>query len=246
MLTKSIAISTLLHLIIGVFVVYSVETLSTSPQAKVMPITIVALASTPKTEPRPPKPVQKKEIQKKLLKPKPKVKKPKPKPVVKPVEKPIVKKIEESPKPVAKKIQSSTAVKAEPVVKPESEPVENASESIEPVVVEQTSEPEISSSERKNIKNDYLRSIYQSIATLKVYPRNARKLRQSGTVQVTFTVLADGTITNILLSDTSGFRILDNAAKQILETLAKVAAIPKELNEESMTIALPLEYKLEF
>ena len=223
MLKKSIAISTLLHVSVGAVVIYLMITTHTPPKPKVIPITIVALPSTPKTEPLPPKPVQKQQVQKETPKPIPQDTKPTSVPLPKPEVKQLPKSVEEKP-----------VEKPKELVKP-----------VEPTVKAQKSEPKISSTESKNIKNKYLGTIYQSIDRLKIYPKNAKRLGQSGTVKVTFTVLADGTITDILISGACGFGILDDAAKKILITLAKAAPIPKELNEQSITITVPIVYTIE-
>ncbi len=225
MLKKSIALSTALHVSIGAVVVYFMMTTHTPPKPKVIPITIVALPSTPKTEPTPvkPQPVQK---------PQP------PKEIVKPLPKPTVQEIK--PTPVALLKPAPKPAEEKPVEKPK--PISKA---VEPALKAPKSEPKITSVDTKSIKSKYLGALYQSIDKLKVYPKNAKRLGQSGTAKVTFTVLADGTITNISLSDSSGFTMLDDAAKKILITLAKAAPIPKELKEESMTITVPVVYVVE-
>jgi protein TonB len=222
MLKKSIALSTALHVSIGAVVVYFMITTHTPPKPKVIPITIVALPSTPKTEPTPPKPqpVQKPQ-------PKQETQKPLPKPIIQEVKPtPIA-----LPKPVSKPVEEKPVEKPKEIVK-----------AVEPVAKAPKSEPKVVGVDTKNIKSRYLGTIYQSIDKLKVYPKNAKRLGQSGTAKVTFTVLADGTITNISLSDSSGFGLVDDAAKKILITLAKAAPIPKELKEESMTITVPVVY----
>jgi len=220
MLKKSIALSTALHVSIGAVVVYFMFMTHTPPKPKVIPITIVALPSTQKTEPTPPEPVQKQE-------PKQETQKPLPKPIIQEIKPtPIA-----LPKPVSKPVEEKPVEKPKEIVK-----------AVEPALKAPKSEPKVIGVDTKSIKSKYLGALYQSIDKLKVYPKNAKRLGQSGTAKVTFTVLADGTITNISLSDSSGFGLLDDAAKKILLTLAKAAPIPKELKEESMTITVPVVY----
>ncbi len=221
MLKKSIAISTALHVTIGAVVVYLLVQTHTPVKPKVIPITIVALPSTPKTEPTPvkPQPVQK---------PQP------PKEIVKPLPKPIVQEIKPTPVALPK-----------PTPKPVEEKPKETVKAVEPALKAPKSESKVIGVDTKSIKSKYLGALYQSIDKLKVYPKNAKRLGQSGTAKVTFTVLADGTITNISISGSSGFGLLDDAAKKILLTLAKAAPIPKELKEESMTITVPVVYVVE-
>ncbi|MDD2358023.1 MAG: energy transducer TonB [Thiovulaceae bacterium] len=223
MLKKSIAFSTALHVAIGAVVVYFMFVTHTPPKPKVIPITIMTLPSTPKTKPSPSKvqPVQKLQPPKELVKQKPVVQDTKPTPIA-------------LPKPLPKPVEEKLVEKPKELVKP-----------VEPALKAPKSEPKITGVDTKNIKSKYLGALYQSIDKLKVYPKNAKRLGQSGTAKVTFTVLADGTITNISINGGSGFEMLDDAAKKILITLAKTAPIPKELKEESMTITVPVVYTID-
>ncbi len=96
-----------------------------------------------------------------------------------------------------------------------------------------------------SIKNQYLGYLRQSIEEHKNYPKNAKRLGQTGTVEVTFTVMADGTISNVKVRKSSNFTLLDSAAKDILMAIAKVHPIPKELGKDSMEITLPIAYEIE-
>ena len=169
-------------------------------------------------------PVQKTEKKPESLKKQPVVHKPIPKP------KPVVQKPKPTPKPIVQKPLPlpKPEVKQEPVKpQPKQQKVQQ-----DPVVT-------------ANIQNKYLSYIYQSIDKLKKYPKNAKRLGQTGVVKITFTVMADGTIADISVDKASGFLILDDAAKKILTTLTKVNPIPKELKKESLTITLPVSYSIE-
>lgn len=190
------------------------------------------------------------------LAPKPQVKpkpKPKPKPKLKPKPKPIV-------KPVVKKIKAPVIQKKQ-IIEPREEIViqdvntslhvsknisnrESKSQKSLSHVAQVSHVAQYTGEQKENIKMEYLQTISQSIAKLKKYPRNARKLGQTGVVKVSFKILSDGTITEVAISDKSGFGMLDKAAKKILLRLAKVAPIPKELKEKSMRVVLPVEYRL--
>jgi len=94
------------------------------------------------------------------------------------------------------------------------------------------------------IKNQYLGYLRQSIEAHKTYPKNAKRLGQTGTVEITFTVMADGTISGVKVKQSSNFTLLDSAAKDILMTLVKVRPIPKELGKDSWEITLPIAYEI--
>ena len=234
MLKRTVAISTLLHVSVGAGIFYLFSLQHPPVKPKVLPITFVALqkplhVEQKRSEPQPKESEQK--PQTKSVEQKPVEQKQPPLPVqetktaVKTPEKPLEQKPLEQ-KPVEQKIVQKTQ--------------ETLKEQPQKV---QKSEPKLSAAESKNIKNKYLGALYASIDKLKVYPKNAKRLGQSGTVKVKFTVLKDGTITNISLGESCGFAILDDAAKKILITLAKTAPIPKELDEESLNISVPVVYE---
>lgn len=94
------------------------------------------------------------------------------------------------------------------------------------------------------VKEEYIAYLRQMIDERKNYPKNAKKLRQMGTVKVKFTLLRDGTIKNVSMADSSGFELLDQAATDLLENLSHVRAFPKEIPQNSLDLVLPIEYSL--
>lgn len=245
MLQKSMLISILIHLLIGVVIFALIEMVEKTKRPKMLSLVLHAYAAPLQKEAELVKP--KSEPKQKVV-PKPKVKpkptptptpKPKPKPKSKPKPKATIKPL---PKKVAVPIVEKSRV-AEPL---EEIILEDVNNSALPIMqkVEQ-SEPKVTTAQRENIESRYLQTIFESIQKLKKYPRHARKLGQSGVVKVSFDILEDGTITEVFVSEESGFGMLDAAAKKILTNLVKVAPIPKELNRKSMQIVLPIEYRLE-
>lgn len=93
-------------------------------------------------------------------------------------------------------------------------------------------------------KENYIAYIRQLIDERKVYPKNAKRLKQMGTVTVRFKVVDDGTIKNVSVIDSSGFELLDQSAKELLENIGRFRAIPKELEDELIDLTLPIEYTL--
>ncbi|MBD3809660.1 MAG: energy transducer TonB, partial [Sulfuricurvum sp.] len=93
-------------------------------------------------------------------------------------------------------------------------------------------------------KENYIAYIRQLIDERKVYPKNAKRLKQMGTVTVRFKVIDDGTIKNVSVIDSSGFELLDQSAKELLENIGRFRAIPKELEDELIDLTLPIEYTL--
>lgn len=222
MLKKSLLFSAAIHAVLVAIIAYWVLRIPESIKPKPIPVTIVALPPFQKTEPihtksKPIEPV-KKEI-------------PKPQELI--VQKPIVTPIAksqpvETPTPVAVSVPKPIEKEAPQAVAPKVPP----------------SPPKPSPSEISQVKNQYLGYIRQSIDEHKSYPKNAKRLGQTGTVEITFTIMADGSITRVSVNQTSGFPLLDKAATDILIALVKVRPIPKELGKESWEITLPIEYSI--
>lgn len=77
------------------------------------------------------------------------------------------------------------------------------------------------------------------------YPMTARRLGQTGTVQVAFTLLADGSITNVKISDSSGNSRLDTAGLEAVKKVKKFKALPSEFKTSSLDMNVPIRFKLQ-
>lgn len=231
MLKKSLALSALLHLIVIIAIVFRMN--QTPPVLKTKPVvvTMVAIPQPPQVPQKvtPPKAPPPKEVMpQKVPTPAPKVV-----PVMAksalvksptlpvPVETPVARPIEPTP--------------PAPVEKPVSKPVET------PAAPAPQKPSQVDTS---SIKNQYLGYLIENIRSHKTYPNKAKRLGQSGTVEIAFTVMADGTITNVRVKQSSNFELLDKAAADIFTLLAKVRPIPKELGKESWDFSLPINYQL--
>lgn len=220
---QALLLSIFIHIALVGVVAFLVALPKTEPKPEPVHITVVALAPIKEQE----KKYQKKES------------KPTPKKIIESMPTPVSKPIEaaQMPIPLPKPIEVATPTT---ILPPRA--VEVATPA--PLQKKVSQAPQYSVSETKEAKNEYLAHIRQTIDERKIYPKNAKKLGQTGTAEVTFTILSDGTITAISLSGSSGFALLDNAALQILTQLVKVKPIPKELTKTSWEITIPIEYIL--
>jgi len=75
------------------------------------------------------------------------------------------------------------------------------------------------------------------------YPRIARRNDWEGTVTLKLRVLPSGQLENILLSKSSGFSTLDNAAMKSMQ-MASVPEAKTRLNGKPMDIIVPVIYRL--
>lgn len=219
MLKKSLALSAVLHLMVVIAIVFRMD--HTPPLLKSNPI-VVTMAALPQPPQLPPKVTPAKSPPPQAVMPQ---KVSKPTPMVAPV----------ATKPALVKEETRSPITPTPVETPVAKPIET----ISPPAPKKQAQVDTSS-----IKNQYLGYLVQTIQAHKAYPNKAKRLGQTGTVEVTFTVMADGSITNIRVKQTSSFGLLDKAAADIFTLLAKVRPIPKELGKESWEFTLPINYQL--
>ncbi|WP_099866382.1 energy transducer TonB [Pararhizobium haloflavum] len=74
------------------------------------------------------------------------------------------------------------------------------------------------------------------------YPSAARRDRLSGQVQVTFTVSANGSVSGIAVTGSSGSPVLDQAAVQTVQRAAPFPAIPAAAGRNSWRFNAPLAF----
>lgn len=101
-----------------------------------------------------------------------------------------------------------------------------------------------SSPQQKSIENAYLSKVRRSIERRKKYPKSAKRAKQQGTVRVRFTINANGSIRNISLVGGTPYAKLNKAALKILRRIGSFAPIPKKLGKRSLTVTVPIRYKI--
>ena len=173
---------------------------------------------------------------------------PPPPPEVPRVEKKIVR-AKIIPKVVEKPVEEQPP---EPEPIPET-PVETAPVAVAAPVVEAPPPPALpvvkeppkpSADSVKMVTRTYLRSLKKQLEQIKDYPATAKRLKQEGTVRVRFTILADGKIEQIEVSESSRYSSLDNSALEAVANMGKFQPIPKLLEKERWRIEIPIQYKL--
>ncbi|PWJ35649.1 energy transducer TonB [Fibrobacter succinogenes] len=163
---------------------------------------------------------------------------------------PVVKKVVRAkiiPKVVEKPVEEQPP-EPEPIPEPvtETAPVAVAEPVVEapplPPVVKEPPKP--SADSIKMVTRTYLRSLKKQLEQIKDYPATAKRLKQEGTVRVRFTILADGKIEQIEVSESSRYSSLDNSALEAVANMGKFQPIPKLLEKERWRIEIPIQYKL--
>lgn len=93
-----------------------------------------------------------------------------------------------------------------------------------------------------DLKTIYKAELRARIEEHKSYPSVSRRMGQTGTVVVAFTLLADGKITNIRLDTPLEFEKLNLAALEAVKKVDRFKPIPKELGETKMDIKVPVKF----
>lgn len=92
----------------------------------------------------------------------------------------------------------------------------------------------------ENYEEENLGKIRSILAERLKYPKNAQRLKQQGECVVTFTLEPSREVHQITLTQSSGFELLDDAAKELIENSSSEFPKPKR----SVRISLPISYKL--
>ena len=102
------------------------------------------------------------------------------------------------------------------------------------------------------IQGDKAEKIYQSyygvirniLDSNKKYPLLSLQRRQEGTPVVEFTILQNGTVTNLTVSS-SGYRLLDREAQKIVLKSSPLPPIPDSLGKSSIDLRIPINFNLQ-
>ena len=102
------------------------------------------------------------------------------------------------------------------------------------------------------IQGDKAEKIYQSyygvirniLDSNKKYPLLSLQRRQEGTPVVEFTILKNGTVTNLSVSS-SGYRLLDREAQKIVLKSSPFPPIPNSIGKKSIDLRIPINFNLQ-
>lgn len=194
------------------------------PEPKPEPV-VQEVVETPVEVIKPLPKTKSKNIIKEKKKPKKKIKKPK-KPKKK-IEK-KVKKQKETKEPELPKKQ---------IAEPTTEKVESSQKTV-------AKKPTIDPSQIQALEDEYLSKLRYLIEKNKIYPRSAKRLRQTGKVVISFVITKNGHIKNANILNGSKYKRLNKAAIEILDKINKFDAIPEKLNKDSWKISVPIVYEI--
>jgi protein TonB len=162
-------------------------------------------------------------------------------------QKELPKKTLEKPKEVFKEVLKETPPK--PSVKPSIAPkkIPPPTQAIESTK-ELTSKPIIHPNQSASAEQSYLSELNTIIAqhAYNSYPRRAKRRNWQGEVLIQFTLLPNGRITHLSITESSGRQLLDNAALQIFQVKMnqQFKPFPKEIVRTQWRIEVPVSYHL--
>ncbi len=98
------------------------------------------------------------------------------------------------------------------------------------------------------LKRRYLDALRRTIAQLAQdsYPYRARRRGLEGTVVLSFVINQDGRINHLRLHQSSGYTLLDEAARQVIEEEMRMRfrPFPQGLNLSQIEVSIPIRYQL--
>ncbi|MCT7563726.1 TonB family protein [Aliarcobacter butzleri] len=178
-----------------------------------------------------------------------------PQPVIEPTPEPIVEPqpIIEKPKPVKNKPEKPKKEHKKSVEKPVEKVVQK--EEVAEVVAavppppktepkEEVSAPTMNQNQIDTIETKYLAKVRATIEKNKIYPKAAKRLNQTGKVNVNFDILKSGEIRNVKVLGKSSFAKLDEASIELLIKISNFDEIPEELKKSVWNVTIPIDYSI--
>ncbi|WP_419676010.1 TonB family protein [Aliarcobacter butzleri] len=174
-----------------------------------------------------------------------------PQPVVEPTPEPIVEPqpVIEKPKPVKNKPEKPKKEHKKPVEKiVQKEEVAEVVAAVPPPPKtppkEEVSAPSINQNQIDTIETKYLAKVRATIEKNKIYPKAAKRLNQTGKVNVNFDILKSGEIRNVKVLGKSSFSKLDEASIELLIKISNFDEIPEELKKSVWNVTIPIDYSI--
>ncbi|KLE01621.1 TonB family protein [Aliarcobacter butzleri] len=174
-----------------------------------------------------------------------------PQPVVEPTPEPIVEPqpVIEKPKPVKNKPEKPKKEHKKPVEKVvQKEEVAEVIAAVPPPPKtepkEEVSAPTMNQNQIDTIETKYLAKVRATIEKNKIYPKAAKRLNQTGKVNVNFDILKNGEIRNVKVLGKSSFAKLDEASIELLIKISNFDEIPEELKKSVWNVTIPIDYSI--
>jgi TonB family protein len=92
--------------------------------------------------------------------------------------------------------------------------------------------------------SEYSYLIRMKVASAKIYPESAREKNQQGKATLSLKLGKDGSVLKVSIWDSSGHKVLDQAAVAAIKDAAPYPQIPDKLNKKYVLLKLPISFIL--
>jgi len=89
---------------------------------------------------------------------------------------------------------------------------------------------------------DYAKNVQRKIAERISYPYQAKEEGKEGTTVLSLTILSDGTLNDVFVTEASGYSLFDNDAVNTAQIVSPFDPFPVELEMDEITISVPVVY----
>ena len=113
-----------------------------------------------------------------------------------------------------------------------------------PKFIPEKQENPLSGEELQKLWAGYTSAVRKMIAESKVYPPSARDKGQQGKIGLSFKLGKDGELLKLLIENSSGNNILDDAARDAVKNAGPFPPIPEKLNKQYVLLELPISFIL--
>jgi TonB family protein len=94
----------------------------------------------------------------------------------------------------------------------------------------------------EKLESGYFLNLRKAIELTWVYPKEAVQAGLEGTVQITFKILQDGNVKNIICDKSSGHFVLDESIAKAISEAAPFSPIPASFNKKQLLVTGTFNY----
>ena len=92
---------------------------------------------------------------------------------------------------------------------------------------------------------EYVRAIQKKIAKNLVYPEEAKQAKLEGAVNLELVLLRKGDLLSVLIRQSSGYPILDQAALNVVQRFSPYGRFPSDVGAREITVTIPIVYRID-
>lgn len=156
---------------------------------------------------------------------------------------PVIKKeeVKKEEKKVEKKQVKQKIVKKKQAAKVNVKPVQKNTPVSNTAKMENTGSI---TSNNKDLQNKIAAHIVSQMERYKKYPKQARRISAEGIAKITFSVNTSGVVLSADITDSSGFKVLDNAAMQAAEKIVGSKVVENDAYNDLLQVTVPVDFYL--